>query len=145
MCLLICMHVHLFHTRPLSRSPPAHFAVCMRPIVCVCFLADACRCMKPCHATVTVASSSGGLNPGPFVLSTPWMTCQSAGRESRAVRSGQWVSQPWAGCLAGTAAPEQINLRCKQPVNSTDLNYLSFLVYQIRSYQRMKGRLKSNL
>lgn len=44
------------------------------------------------------------------------------GVQSRKIRS---VTQPaLAGYLAGTAAPEQINLRCKQPVNSNDLKSL---------------------
>lgn len=82
-CMLICLHAHLFLTHLLSRAPLEQAPNC------VCFLTDACRCMKLCRATVTAASMSGGLNPGPFVLLTLWTTCQPAGREYRAARSGQ--------------------------------------------------------
>lgn len=146
MCLLICMHVHLFHTRPLSRSPPAHFAVCMRPIVCVCVFP--CGRLQvyeavPCHSDCSQFEWRVESWSICTINAVDDLPACGEGVQSRKIRS---VSQPaLAGCLAGTAAPEQINLRCKQPVNSTDLNYLSFLVYQIRSYQRMKGRLKSNL
>lgn len=144
MCLLICMHVHLLHTRPLSRSPPAHFAVSMCPIVCV-FPRGRLQVYEavPCHSDCSQYEwrlESWSICTINAVDDLP--AC-GEGVQSRKIRS---VTQPaLAGYLAGTAAPEQINLRCKQPVNSNDLKSLSFLVYQIRSYQRMKGRLKSHL
>lgn len=70
----------------------------VRLFVCVCLHMHACRCTRLRHATVNAANTSGGSSPGPFVPSALWTTCQPAGRESKAARSGQWAAGAWRDC-----------------------------------------------
>lgn len=105
-CDLIYMRVHFLRLHTVLLSLYNSSCVSLSLCACLCLFVCACmhayRCTRPCRAILNAASMSGGLSPGPFVPSTPWMTCQPVERESKAARSGQLVGLAWQTASTAT-------------------------------------------
>lgn len=140
--MLISMHVHLLLTRLLSRSPPVHEPYASSWVFLCVFPYGRMQVYEavPCHSDCSQYEWRVESWSICTINAVDDLPACGEGVQSRKIRS---VSQPaLAFRLAGTNAhtPGGINLHCKQPVNHTNLNDLSFPVYQIRSYQIMNVR-----